>query len=114
MERNEVTVQEINQRMTVLERKQESVEEKLEKERKRAKKERVEEAREKESRKRNVVIYRVEEAGEWAKTGEEKKEWDLKSCENILKALNLTMNRTSIKFCRRLGEKGEEYQAPGP
>ena len=53
----------------------------------RLRRERVEEMRERELRRKNVVLHRVDEAGDWAKTAEERREWDAKSIENIFRAL---------------------------
>jgi hypothetical protein len=41
-------------------------------------------------------------------TGAERQEWDRKSCVNIFEALKLDLTERSIKFCRRVGEKGDE------
>ena len=37
-----------------------------------------------------MVIHRIVEAGDWAKTIKDRREWDIKSCENIFRALKLT------------------------
>jgi hypothetical protein len=38
---------------------------------------------------------------------EGRKEWDLKSCDNIFKALKMNFtSENAVKFCRRVGEKG--------
>jgi hypothetical protein len=43
------------------------------------------------------------------KTVEERKAWDLRSCENIFRELNMDFNCASaVKFCRRVGEKGRD------
>jgi hypothetical protein len=76
-------------------------------ERDRVRRERAEEMREHEVRRRNVVMHRVGEAGPDARTVEEKKARDLRSCDNIFRALNMDFNsENGIKFCRRVGEKG--------
>jgi hypothetical protein len=72
----------------------------------------AEEMREHEIRRRNVVIHRVGEAGPEVESVEERKAWDLKSCNNIFRALDLEMDSESaVKFVRRVGERGE---APRP
>ena len=68
--------------------------------------ERVVETRERELRRKKVLIHRMEEAE--SASVEERKEWDLCSCANLFKALNLSWGREAIKFCRRIGERGEE------
>jgi len=105
---NEAAVHETNKRVEAVERSQARVEEEMGKERENIRQERNEELRERESRRKNVVIHRVEEAGEWARTGEERRNWDLESCENIFKELKLNMRaKEVIKFCRRVGERSE-------
>ena len=69
----------------------------------RLRRERVEEMRERELRRKNVVLHRVDEAGDWAKTAEERREWDAKSIENIFRALKMDLSRRAVKFCRRVG-----------
>ena len=107
MDKNEKNVMEVEKRVDTVEKRQDKVEDMLAKERERARKERIEETRERDVRRKNVVIHRIEEAGDWAKTIEERREWDIKSCENIFRALKMNLTRTSIRFCRRVGEKGE-------
>ena len=68
----------------------------------------LEKIRERKQRKRNVIIHRVEAAGDEAKEIEERKDWDLDSCNNIFEALGMRTSREDIKFCRRVGEREEE------
>lgn len=67
-----------------------------------------EEMRERESRKLNVVIYGLEEHENISALGRDRLEWDLTSCVNIFEALEADLTKEEIKFCRRIGEKGEE------
>ena len=76
--------------------------------RERARRERVEETREREQRKKNVVIYRVPEIEGTTSTVEQRKEWDLGRCDLLFKALKTPLDKTAIRFCRRIGERGEE------
>ncbi len=46
------------------------------------------------------------EAAEEA-TGQERWDWDIKSCDNLFHALNIDIPVDNIKFCRRAGEKGQ-------
>jgi len=108
MTRNEGITQEVSRRVETIEKRQDKVQELLEREREKMRKERVEEMRERELRKKNVLIHRIEEAGERARNVQERKEWDLCSCENIFNALKLKLTREDIKFCRRIGERKEE------
>jgi hypothetical protein len=67
-----------------------------------------EEMREREARRLNVVFHRVDEMEGDRMTGAERQDWDKKSCGNIFHALKLKITEDSIKFCRRVGEKGED------
>jgi hypothetical protein len=52
-------------------------------------------------------MHRVGEAGDEVKTLAERKDWDMRICDNIFRALKLEMQSDKvIKFCRRVGEKG--------
>ena len=107
MVRNEGIVQDVSKRVENVEKRQGKVEDIIEKEREKMRKERIEEMRERELRRRNVIIHRMPEA-EGARTVEEKKDWDLSSCENMFRAVKVQLTRKDIKFCRRIGEKKEE------
>ncbi len=64
-----------------------------------------EELRERESRKLNIVLHKVGECENDSAEGKEKREWDIASCENILREMKTDYNRDDIKFVRRIGEK---------
>jgi hypothetical protein len=105
--RAESTCQETIKRVDNVEGRQEKLEQAMEQERERMRKERMEEMRERDIRKKNVVMHRVGEAGEEVKSLAERRNWDMKSCDNIFRALKLEMQSENvIKFCRRVGEKG--------
>ena len=108
MVRTENTVQEAVLRVEKVERRQDKVEDMLERERERARVERVMEMRERELRKKNIVVHRMEEAGDWASTADERRTWDMDSCLNVFHALKLDWNKDAIRFCRRIGERGED------
>ena len=108
MVRNKVAVLGVDKRMEGLKKRQDRVEEQMNNERERLRRERAEEMRERELRRKSVVLHRVEEAGDWARTAEERREWDVKSVEKIFRTLKLELCRKVIKFCRRVGEKGDE------
>jgi hypothetical protein len=59
-------------------------------------------------RRYNVVFYGVGEAEGDRPTVEEKREWDAKSCQNIFDALNLRLKASSLRYLRRIGEKGDK------
>ena len=106
--RNEGAVQDMGKRVDNVEKRQEKVEDIVSKERESLRKERVTEMRERENRKRNVILHRVEEAGQSATSLDERKEWDICSCENIFRAMNLPIDWKAIKFSRRIREQSEE------
>jgi hypothetical protein len=105
--RNEGVVQEAKQKVESVEARQTKLEQAMEQERERMRRERAEEMRERDTRRKNVIMHRVGEAGEGVRTIEERKAWDLQSCGNIFRALNLDFSgEEAVKFCRRVGEKG--------
>ena len=104
----EGNVQEVTRKVENVEKRQDKVEEIIEGEREKAKRERIEESREREQRRKNVVIYRLPEAGGEISTVEQRKEWDLGRCDLLFKELKMPWDKTAIRFCRRIGEKGEE------
>lgn len=64
------------------------------------------EIRERDTRKMNLVFHGVGEHEDDRATGSARIEWDRKSCHNIFKALEVRMDEDDIKFCRRVGERG--------
>jgi hypothetical protein len=105
--RSEAVVQENTRRVETVEARQTRVEQEMERERERVRKERADEMREREIRRKNVIMHRVGEAGEEVRAAEDRRVWDLKSCDNIFKALKLNMtSEKAVRFCRRVGEKG--------
>jgi hypothetical protein len=106
--RSEEIVQDATRRVDNVEARQEKLEKNMEQEREKIRSELAEEMREREMRIRNVVMHRVGEAGPEVKTMEERRAWDLKSCENIFRVLELDMSSESaVKFVRRVGERGD-------
>ena len=106
--RNKGSTQAVEKRMDVMEKRQEDGEKREEERENRIGDKLLEEIRERKQRKRNVIIHRVEVAGDEAKEIEERKDSDLDSCNNIFEALGIRTSREDIKFCRRVGERGGE------
>jgi hypothetical protein len=105
--RSEAVVQEATKRVESVETRQTRLEQEMEKERERARKERTNEMRERDLKRKNVVMHRVGEAGEEVNTIEGRRAWDMRSCDNIFKALKLNLtSEKAVRFCRRVGEKG--------
>lgn len=71
----------------------------------------LEELRERELKKLNVIMHGMGEA-DHLRTGRERYDWDIASCSNLFKALNLGLDEKSVKFCRRLGESTPEHPRP--
>jgi hypothetical protein len=106
--RNEAVVQDATKRVDNVEIRQTRLEQELERERERARKKRADEMRERDIRRKNVVMHRVGEADETVRAIEDRRAWDLKSCDNIFKALKLPLtSEKSVRFCTRVGEKGD-------
>jgi len=68
----------------------------------------LEEMREREVRRMNLMIYRVPELDDDRATGMERIEFDKKQCSKIFHAIEVRLKEDDIKFCRRVGERGEE------
>jgi hypothetical protein len=67
----------------------------------------LDELREREVRKRNVVLYRVAEHENERAAGAERADWDRKMCLDICEKMDMEMEDDDIRFCRRVGERGE-------
>jgi len=68
----------------------------------------LEEMREREVRRMNLMIYRVPELDDDRATGMERIDFDKKQCSKIFHAIEVRLKEDDIKFCRRVGERGEE------
>jgi hypothetical protein len=67
-----------------------------------------EELRAREAIRRNLVVYGLEEPDQTIKEGKDRLEADKNECENIFNTIGAKARRTDIRFCRRLGERGED------
>ena len=63
------------------------------------------ELRERKARKQNIILYGVGESDN--ESVEERRRWDKQSCVNIFKAIRLNIELQSIRYVRRIGEKGD-------
>jgi hypothetical protein len=70
-----------------------------------------EEMREREAKRLNVIMHGVQESDAKERSGEKRIEWDMKEIEEIFKVLELSLTREDVKFCRRVGEKGDSPRA---
>ena len=67
----------------------------------------AEEQRERDLKKNNVVMYRVPEHENENATGKERIDWDRKVIVEIFEIVNSGLDEDDIKFCRRIGERGD-------
>jgi hypothetical protein len=65
-----------------------------------------EELRAREAIRRNLVVYGLEEPDQTE--GKDRMEADKNECENIFATIGSKARRADIRFCRRLGERGED------
>ena len=67
-----------------------------------------EELQERESRRLNLVLHGVPEPGPGALNPRDRMEVDKGECERIFGGMNARTRKHQIRFCRRVGEKGQE------
>jgi hypothetical protein len=108
VEGNAAKMEETDKRVEEIDKKLEEREGKLEKVVRQTEFNIYEELKERDSRKTNVILYGVGELADTKSTGKDRLEWDRKSCDNIFRALELDLEATDLKFCRRVGEKGDK------
>ena len=70
-----------------------------------------EELREREARRLNLVLHGVPEPGPEIKNSIDRMEMDREECERIFKGMKARTRKQQIRFCRRVGERG---QGPRP
>ena len=64
----------------------------------------LQELRDRKARKLNVIFYGIGEAD--STDPEDRKTWDRQSCQNVFDAMKVRLRSSSLKFLRRIGEKG--------
>jgi hypothetical protein len=94
-----------------VEKNMDKLKEKLEKKAAKGEEAMYEELREREAKRLNVVIHGMTEPDGNERNGEKRMEWDKKGVEEIFKILELNLTIEDIKFCRRVGEKGQSPRA---
>lgn len=67
-----------------------------------------EELQERESRRACVVLHNVDEIPDSVRGNRERIERDKERCEEIFRTMKARTKKEDIRFCRRLGEKGED------
>ena len=67
-----------------------------------------EELRERDARRLNLVIHGLQEPGENVKESRARMEEDKTECEKVFIAMKARTRYQDIRFCRRIGEKGED------
>jgi hypothetical protein len=103
-------LEEVQEKMETMERKVEKVEKTVENVEKVMEEEMYEEMRAREAIRRNVVMYGVKEANLRITDGKERMEADKEKCEKILIAAGSEARKKDIRFCCRIGEKGEKLR----
>jgi hypothetical protein len=56
-------------------------------------------------------MHRIEEAGGAERSGERRAAWDIKKIAEVFTLLELGIFEDNVKFCRRVGERGEASRA---
>jgi hypothetical protein len=108
VEANTGGLEEVQEKVETVEKRMEKLEKKTE-ERETAEDDGMfEELRAREAIRRNLVVYGLEEPDQTIKEGKDRLEADKNECENIFNTIGAKARRTDIRFCRRLGERGED------
>jgi hypothetical protein len=97
-----------NDKMAKVEKNVSAVGKKVEDMEKKLEESMLEEMRAREAIRRNIVIHGVEEPGREVKDIKERIEADKKECEKIFKAAGAVAVKRDIRFCRRIGERGQD------
>jgi hypothetical protein len=66
-----------------------------------------EERRERRARELNVIVHGIEECGEETRGGEERMQYDIEQCAELFSVMELGVTANDVKFCRRVGARGE-------
>jgi uncharacterized membrane protein YgcG len=66
------------------------------------------ETRERKDRELNVILHGAEECGAGVQSGAERIAWDRDGCVKLFNSQNLRIRDSDIKFCRRIGPKGDK------
>jgi hypothetical protein len=70
-------------------------------------KEEREEERERKARELNVIVHGLEECHDSALSGADKMKIDVEQCVEAFRAMDLGVEANEVKFCRRVGARGE-------
>ena len=65
------------------------------------------ELREREVRKQNLIIHGLAEVGDNVSGNKERMEADKRNCEAVFRALGARTGANNMRFCRRIGERGQ-------
>jgi hypothetical protein len=110
MEENAGGLEKVQEKADAVEKKVEEVETVVENMEKQVNDGMYDEMRAREAIKRNIVMYGVKDPDRNITDGKERMEEDKAECERIFIAAGMTARKTDIRFCRRLGERGEEWR----
>ena len=67
----------------------------------------LEEMQEREVRRLNLIMHGVEEPPDTVKVNRDRQELDRIKCDEIFRTMRARTKKEDLKFCRRLGEKGD-------
>jgi hypothetical protein len=67
-----------------------------------------EERRERRARELNVIIHGIDECRDDRLGGEERMQYDMEQCVELFSVMELGVAASELKFCRRVGTKGEK------
>ncbi len=103
-------LEEVSKKMETVEKKVEQAEKTVTDVEKNIEEGMYEEMRAREAIRRNIVMYGVKEPDQSITDGKERVEADKEECEKIFIAAGSETRKKDIRFCRRIGEKGEDWR----
>jgi hypothetical protein len=110
VEENTGGLEEAQGKINNVEKKVEKVEKTVEDMEKKVEEGMYEEMRAREAIKRNIVMYGVKEPDQNIKDAKDRMEADKEESERIFTAIGSGARKRDIRFCRRIGEKGEDWR----
>jgi hypothetical protein len=113
-ERTKMTVENVGkleQRVEKIGGQQDKMGEKLDRKIEQSENRIFEELRERDAKKLNIIMHGVKEAAGGERSGERRAAWDMEKIVGIFVFLELGLTEEDVKFCRRVGERGEAPRA---
>jgi hypothetical protein len=113
-ERTKMTVENVGkleQRVEKIGGQQDKMGEKLDRKIEQSENRIFEELRERDAKKLNIIMHGVKEAAGGERSGERRAAWDMEKIVEVFVFLELGLTEEDVKFCRRVGERGEAPRA---